>query len=160
MTKSRRRIFFYPVPGYSQLENWTNGHHAGNERSITSLLAEHSDSSGMPAPEPGYRLNEYKSANGATARYRKSPWEVVKTEEYVANIAGMQECEIVICYCEYNPLPEAENPWVEMNCPMVSLDSFDDEEAYETWLSEQPESVREESRATTAWLKSKVAEGV
>jgi hypothetical protein len=161
MIKTRRRIFFYPVPGYSQLANWRNGHHAGDEHSITSLLAEHSDSSGMPAPEPGYRLNEYKSANGVTVRYRKSPWEVVKTEEYIANIPQMQEySEIAICYCEYSPLPEAENPWVEMNRPIVSLDSFEDEKAYETWLSEQPESVREESRAATARLKGKVSERV
>lgn len=144
MTKMRRKIFFYPVPGQTTQPYWKSGIHACNDRSTTMLLAEHSDSSGQSSPEPGYRLNEYKRDSESasfhhgrsTTHYRKSPWIVVSVEEYIANLEGRQKYgEVVICYCDYLPLAESENPWREMKKSMISPDSFGgDDRSFDEFL--------------------------
>jgi hypothetical protein len=46
--------------------------------------------------------------------------------------------DVVIAYCAYAPLPENENPWVEMAPAIVSLESFGgDVAAYDAWKSRQ-----------------------
>ncbi|MGB3559562.1 MAG: hypothetical protein WBD58_18100 [Geitlerinemataceae cyanobacterium] len=141
----RRKIFFYPVPGQTDRTYWKSGIHACSDRSTTLLLAEYSDSSGKAVPSEGYRLSEYKrdpasstfNHGGATTHFRKSPWVVVSVEEYVANVEGMQKySEVAICYCDYLPLPEEENPWIEMQRSMLSLNSFaGDKQAFEAFVS-------------------------
>jgi hypothetical protein len=144
VTKMRRKVFFYPVPGQTTQTHWKSGIHAGSDRSTTLLLAEHSDSSGKASPDVGYRLSEYKrdpasstfNHGGATTHFRKSPWVVVSVEEYIANLEGMQKYgEVAICYCDYVPLPEEENPWLELQKSTISPDSFGgDRESFEAFV--------------------------
>lgn len=128
----RRKVFFYPVPGQTSQSHWQSGTHACSDRSLTMLLAEHSSGSGKPSPDVGYRLGEYKRDSdsssfdhgGSTTHYRKSPWVVASVEEYVANTGTEKFSEVVFCYCDYAPLPDEENPWIETRKSIVSPDSF------------------------------------
>jgi hypothetical protein len=141
-----RRIYFYPQAGYSSLPQWQPGHHACAPESATNLLAEYYDCSDKPAPSEGYRLTEYKQDDeaatfdhrGGTTHYRPGPWQVDRVEEYVGNTGMEEHSEIVICHCRYAPLPDHENPWVEMSPAVVSVESFGgDVEAYEAWKATQ-----------------------
>ncbi len=131
--KIKRKIFFYPAPGQSSQAHWRSGVHACSDRSSTMLLAEYSDYSGKSSPQEGDRIREYKrdvegstfDHGRSTTHYRKSPWIVSSIEEYVANVDGLQKyTEVIFCYCDYQPLTDLENPWVEMNQSIVSPDSF------------------------------------
>jgi len=81
--------------------------------SLTSILAEHFDSSGGKIPEPGYRPPEFLKLNnsdplGGKTHYRKSDWEVSRVEVYPQEHPGLDFDEVVICYCEYMPLEKTE----------------------------------------------------
>ncbi len=143
---TKRRVYFYPAAGQSMAPDWQYGHHAMNPDSVTSLLAEYYCCSGQSAPSLGYRLDEFKHDNaaatfdhqGGVTHHRHSPWLVSQVEEYVANTGLEALGEVVICLCDYSPLPEEENPWVETAPPQVSLDSFDgDAAAYGAWQRSQ-----------------------
>ncbi|MEO1353415.1 MAG: hypothetical protein AAFW84_32410 [Cyanobacteria bacterium J06635_15] len=108
-------------------------------------LEQHLDCSGKPAPEPGYRLSETKRDMDAATHYhmdssythyRPGPWRVSRVESYVPDLpVGTEFAEIVVCTCEYTPLPE-DTPWREYNVPVVTLDSFGgDEAAFEAFLT-------------------------
>jgi hypothetical protein len=90
---------------------------------LTSILAEHFDSSNSPLPEPGYRLREYHRIEpfvdpkfpGASTHSRVGDWEVVRVEEYTPDLPTSDFEAIVICYCQYSsvstplePLPEIQ----------------------------------------------------
>lgn len=96
-------------------------------------------------PNPGDRLTEYKCDDqaasfdhrGGTTHYRPGPWQVTRVDEYVGNTGQEHHDAVYICLCVYDPLPEAENPWVEMAPAIVSPDSFGgDVAAYEAWKAE------------------------
>lgn len=109
---------------------------------LSDILGQHHDYSGNFSLEAGYRLPEFKNdegsasfnhQGGATHR-RESAWRVVRVDEYVPNTGLEQFGEVAIAYCIYSPLPEDENPWMEMPPAQVSLDSFGgDVEAYDKW---------------------------
>lgn len=67
----------------------------------------HSDD---PTPEPGYRLHEFKPGYS-----RLGPWKVdAEGQCYPADMPGMQDFDEVWMYqCVYDPISEADNPWVE-----------------------------------------------
>lgn len=108
---------------------------------VADIIGQHYIGSGQ-VPTEGYRLIDYKydqasatiEHHGGATHERQSPWRVVKTEEYPAN-TGMEEfSEIVIAYCELAPLPDEENPWIELGAPIISPDSFGgDVAAYQDW---------------------------
>jgi hypothetical protein len=105
-------------------------------KSLTWLIAEYYSSSGKPAPSVGYRLRE--SIPGKKDYYRDNGWEVVRVEEYSANIPTFDFDEIVVCYCEYKPLPSDE-AWEKKSLRVApNLDSFGRDEAeFESWKKSQ-----------------------
>lgn len=113
---------------------------------LTDILSQHFDYSIKPAPGPGYRLLEFKhdpesatfDHQGSATHHRESPWRVARVDEYVGNTGQEEMAELLIAYCDYAPLPEEENPWVEMAPAGISLDSFGgDVEAFEAWKKSQ-----------------------
>lgn len=121
----------------------------GSVHSLTWTLAEHYDSSGKPAPEPGYRLTESvfvpEAADAtfpnAATHYRDNGWEVVRVHEYTPDIPppyGAEFDAICICYCAYKPIENA--PLKQSHRMPVSLESFGgNQEAYDRWLMSQPD---------------------
>jgi hypothetical protein len=110
------------------------------------LLGQYFDYSNGPAPDVGYRLPEFKyddavatfDHRGGVTHQRLSPWNVSRVDEYVGNTGQETMDDVVIAYCAYAPLPENENPWVEMAPAIVSLESFGgDVAAYDAWKSRQ-----------------------
>lgn len=89
---------------------------------LTDVLAEHFDSTGKPAPEPGYRLREYhhieKFKNpqfpGASTHSRVGDWEVTRVEEYMTETPGAEFGSVVICYCKYVPVSTPLEPMPEI----------------------------------------------
>jgi hypothetical protein len=85
---------------------------------LTSILAEHFDSSNSPLPEPGYRLREYHRIEqfvdpkfpGASTHSRVGDWEVVRVEEYTPELPISDFEAIVICYCQYSPVSTPLDP--------------------------------------------------
>lgn len=85
---------------------------------LTTLLAEHYDSSNAPLPEPGYRLREYHLIErfvderypGASTHSRVGDWEVARVEEYTAEFPVTDFESIVICYCRYSPVTTPLEP--------------------------------------------------
>ena len=136
MTKTRY-VIFKIAPNCDR--DWGTRYLPGSDRpSLTGILAEHYDFTGGNAPTIGYRISETKcdpktaslDHHGSTTHYRPSPWKVVSAQEYVPNIPDLQDySEIVICYCDYDPLPDEDNPWVEYGRAIVSPDSFGEDRA-------------------------------
>ena len=95
-----------------------------------TVLCVQTDHSGKPAPEPGYRLNEYKGGPDHS-HSRLGPWKVESEGQcYPANMPGMQNFDEVWMYeCVYDPLPESDNPWIETH----KLDPA----TYPDWLKEE-----------------------
>ena len=91
-----------------------------------TVLNIQTDSSGKSAPEPGYRLHEFKSGYS-----RLGPWKVESDGQcYPADMPGMQDFDEVWMYeCVYDPIPEADNPWIETH----KLDPA----TYPDWLKEE-----------------------
>jgi hypothetical protein len=113
---------------------------------LTDFLGQHFDYSGDSPPESGYRLPEFKQDDqaatfdhrGGITHRRLSPWCVAKIDEYVGNTGQEEMGEVLIAYCDYAPLPDRENPWVETQPATVSAESFGgDVAAYEQWKSTQ-----------------------
>lgn len=130
-------ILFKALPGSSGWEDRTFP-----DGGLSDILAQHHDFPGRPAPGPGYRLLEGKhdqdsasfAHHGGLIHERESLWQVVRTEKYAANTGLEEFWEIILAYCEYSPLPEAKNPWIEMGAAVVSPDSLGgDAIAYEAW---------------------------
>lgn len=116
----------------------------------TDILAQHLDYSNKPVPQTGYRLMEFKTDDtsatfdhqGGVTHRRFSPWQVTRVDEYVANTGQELMDEVVVCYCNYVPLPEQDNPWVEVAPALVSVESFGgDVAAYEAWRATQAVTV-------------------
>lgn len=112
---------------------------------VADILGQHYLGSGN-IPQQGDRLTEYKCDDqattfdhrGGTTHYRPSPWQVTQVEEYVGNTGLEAMQQVAIAYCAYAPLPEQDNPWLEMAPAIVSLDSFDgDVAAYDAWKAKQ-----------------------
>lgn len=104
------------------------------DETLHSLLAQHFDCSpDGDTPDEGYRLSEYKcdpqtysrslsqrEAAGST-HHRPGPWVVTRVESYLPDLpVGTEYTEIVMCWCDYQPLPEADNPWIEMIIPSLA----------------------------------------
>jgi hypothetical protein len=116
-----------------------------HSNSLTSILAEHFDSSDDGLPEIGYRPPEFVRVEqfvdpqfpSAKTHYRQGDWEVARVETYEHEV-GRPYAEydmVVICYCKYNPINAPLKPMPERQ---VSVDSFGgDKEAYEQWLESQ-----------------------
>jgi hypothetical protein len=107
--------------------------------SSSDILAQHLDYSDGPSPEPGDRLPEH-CGNGhlQASSSRPGPWRVVAVDEYVGNTGCEPFDSVVICSCEYAPIPDEENLWSQNQLGQVSLDSFGgDAAAYENWKSKQ-----------------------
>jgi hypothetical protein len=89
---------------------------------LTSILAEHFDSSNSPVPEPGYRLRDYHRIEqfvdpkfpGASTHSRVGDWEVVRVEEYTPDLPTTDFEAIVICYCQYSPVSTPLEPLPEI----------------------------------------------
>ncbi|MEM9804658.1 MAG: hypothetical protein AAF959_05215 [Cyanobacteria bacterium P01_D01_bin.56] len=72
------------------------------------------DYSGTVDEKPGYRpIHEYSDCKYF---HRPGPWVVLDEGEcYSADIPGMQAFdEIMVFKVGYDPLPEAENPWIKV----------------------------------------------
>ncbi len=162
----RRLIIFRADRGeiekYRQITETNHGesfYRVANAKSVPSLIwtiAEYHDSTGKPAPQPGYRLTETVPEDRDS--FRDSGWEVIRVEEYTPEIPapyGAEFDSICICYCVYKPL-SPEDEWTKKAHRLSpSLASFGgDESAYKAWLESQSESTQKESLATTQWLKT------
>ncbi|EKU99737.1 hypothetical protein Lepto7375DRAFT_1805 [Leptolyngbya sp. PCC 7375] len=104
------------------------------DETLHSLLSQHFDCSpNAEAPEEGYRLSEYKSDPDAYSRqlspreaagsthHRPGPWVVTRVESYLPDLpVGTEYTEVVMCWCDYQPLLEADNPWIEMIIPSLA----------------------------------------
>jgi len=85
---------------------------------LTTILAEHYDSSNSSLPEPGYRLREYhrierfvdENYPGASTHSRIGDWEVARVEEYTPENPVADFESIVICYCKYSPIATPLEP--------------------------------------------------
>ena len=115
---SRKLILFYANSGDSGLDYGTLTR-GDNDNQRLKLLAQYYDSSDSPAPDEGYRLSSYKQAevDGVTrnTHHRPGPWSVETVESYLPDLPmGTEFGEVVICTCDYTPLPDDENPWVEL----------------------------------------------
>ncbi|EKU99700.1 hypothetical protein Lepto7375DRAFT_1768 [Leptolyngbya sp. PCC 7375] len=120
---TRKLILFYADSGDDSKDYATLVR--GDDRQELRLLAQYYDSSNKPIPNEGYRLSEYKRGEiGGVLRpthHRPGPWMVEIVENYVPDLPiGTEFGEVVICTCGYSPLPEAENPWIEMIQRQVS----------------------------------------
>ena len=106
---------------------------------FSDILAQHLDYSDGPAPKPGDRLNEHQGNGHLQAgSWRPGPWRVVSVEEYPGNTGQESFAEVVICSCEYAPLPDEVNPWNLSQLGQPSLESFGgDVAAYEAWKARQ-----------------------
>lgn len=97
-------------------ENWESRllAHTG---SLTDILAEHFDSSKKPLPKPGDRLIEFadpKEMDNTTHYNRDGSWVVTEIDVFVANSAQLGKYEeIVICWCEYDPVEPKWMPVTE-----------------------------------------------
>ena len=147
----KKLVLFYAHSGDDE-KDWNTLIRAsdGTQQQVR-FLGQHTGS--KPAPEPGYRLSETKR-DVATAKvyhlddsdthYRPGPWVVDSVESYLPDLPiGTEFTEIVVCQCEYSPLPDADNPWKEYNAPVVHPDAFGgDTEAFEAFKqSEQAQKV-------------------
>ena len=89
---------------------------------LTTILAEHYDSSDLPLPQPGYRLREYQhletSANpqfpAASTHSRMGDWQVTRVEVYTPAIAASEFDTIAVCYCKYVPTETPLEPLPEI----------------------------------------------
>lgn len=112
---------------------------------LADILGQHY-LNGADEPTPGDRLPEFQHSpttatfdhGGGTTHHRPGPWQITRVEEYPCN-TGTEDYEgIYLCHCIYAPLPETENPWVEMPRAIVSPDSFGgDLKAYQQWQETQ-----------------------
>ncbi len=112
-------------------------------KSLHKLIEQHLDPTNGPAPKSGYRLSE-TSPDGTHCR--QSPWIVYRKESYVPDIPiGTKYIEVVICWCDWQPLSDEENPWIEIarnsdlsNLPrQVLLDMGLSEEQIDSGVLEQ-----------------------
>lgn len=121
-------------------------------QSLTRILAEQFDSSNGKIPEPGYRPFEFLKLDnsdplGGKTHYRKSDWEVTKVETYTPDIPLGEFDEIVVCFCQYNPIDAALQLMPERQ---VSPDSFDgDKEAYQQWRENNGNETAQQILETT-----------
>jgi hypothetical protein len=98
-------------------EGWEERMLAHTE-ALTTILAEHYDSSNGSLPEPGYRLREYHrierfvddNYSGASTHSRIGDWEVARVEEYTPETPIADFKSIVICYCKYSPITTPLEP--------------------------------------------------
>lgn len=120
------------------------------------IITNHADASGR-MPRGGDRpLSEYKTDPdhedplfpGSHTHSRAGGWMVVGEPEVFpgdSHHRGEYD-EVVFCRCAYEPLPEAENPWIPVHrpYPQVTLDSFGgDVAAFEEWqTTEHGQAVR------------------
>ena len=85
--------------------------------SLTDILAEHFDSSKKPLPKPGDRLIEFaepKETDNTTHYNREGGWVVTEIDVFVANGVQLGKYEeIVICWCEYDPVKPKWMPVTE-----------------------------------------------
>jgi hypothetical protein len=118
------RIFFLAEPDQPGEENRldpTGG--------LTDYLTEHRDFSGRgKIPKPGYRFPDFLRIESAatpdnigSTHYRKGDWVVTRVERYPAGSPDCSCKEIVVCYCQFDPI-EAE--LVALAEPTVSINSF------------------------------------
>ncbi len=144
--KPRKLILFQPNSGEEEKYCEHNGfgswdvlyrvNHPDSPKSCTKFLEEHSDSSGKPLPEPGYRLT--RSIKNSDDLFTDSGWEVVKVVAYETDDLEADYQIIAICYCDYLPLPEHEQWTKKAYRAKVSPDSFGGDEAkYQEYLNSQ-----------------------
>lgn len=92
---------------------------------LTSILAEHFDSSKKPLPKPGYRVPEFYTIEkfadprfpGARTHVRAGDWEVTRVEEYPTGAPDSEFDAIVICYCKYSPIDSPLEPMPKIQVP-------------------------------------------
>ncbi|NEZ61992.1 hypothetical protein D0962_04250 [Leptolyngbyaceae cyanobacterium CCMR0082] len=132
MTKEKTYIF-YGCSG-DESKDWSTLTGSDGSQSQHRLLSQHFDCSpNAEAPEEGYRLSEYKNDPSAYSRplnkreaagsthHRPGPWVVTRVESYLPDLpVGTEYTEVVMCWCDYQPLLEADNPWIEMIMPNLA----------------------------------------
>jgi hypothetical protein len=109
----------------------------------SDILCQYLDYADSAPPKVGDRTQEFRG-NGhlKASSSRWSPWQVIKVEEYVANTGLEEFSEVLICTCEYAPLPEQENAWREGYAGPVTVENFGgDVEAFEAWQRSQTVTV-------------------
>ncbi len=128
----------------------SNFHHNNAFGGLTEILTEHWDYSGKDAPSVGYRPSisktEETETNGWPDTYSApGDWVVKRVETYIAD-SSAEYNEIVVCYCDYEPIPEGDRTWKYIPVAEVTALNFGDgteaEEAFEKWKAENPEKVK------------------
>lgn len=141
------RLTIFQASTFDELQKAPGGLERLEDMGITGhILRQYFDYSNQPAPSTGYRLKEFKTDGGTASfdhqggvtHHRLSDWRVARAETYVANTGYEAFDEVVVAYCEYSPLPDEENPWIEMAPARVTVDSFGgNEKAFEEWKHAQ-----------------------
>ena len=84
--------------------------------SLTDILAEHFDSSKKPLPKPGDRLLEFadlEDQTSSTHYNRNGSWVVTEIDVFTSlSVQNGKHSEIVICWCEYDPV---EPKWLPVS---------------------------------------------
>lgn len=147
MSKNPRKlILFQPNSGEDEKYCEQNGfetwdvlyrvNHPESPKSSTRFLEEHSDSSGKPLPEPGYRLT--RSIKDSEDLFTDSGWEVVKVVTYETDDPEADYQIMAIAYCDYLPLSDDEQWTNQAHRYPVSIDSFGgDELKYQEYMQTQ-----------------------
>lgn len=80
-------------------------------QALTRILAEYSDSSDSPIPEPGYRPTEFvrvenavNESHGYSTHYKAGDWVVDRVDQHPSEIAGSEYDLIALCWCKYEPI--------------------------------------------------------
>jgi len=144
--KPRKLILFQPNSGEEEKYCKHNGfdswdvlyrvNHPDSPKSCTKFLEEHSDSSGKPLPEPGYRLT--RSIKDSADLFTDSGWEVVRVSTYETDDPEADYPIIAICYCDYLPISNDEQWTKKAHRAKVSPDSFGgDKTKYREYMDSQ-----------------------
>lgn len=125
-------------------------HHTNAFGGLCDIITEHWDYSGKEAPKPGYRPSISKTMNSTTNGWPDSysgpgDWVVKKVETYVAD-SSAEFNKVVVCVCDYEPIPEEERPWTYIPVAEVTALNFGDgpeaEAQFEQWKAENPEKYK------------------
>lgn len=85
--------------------------------SFTDILAEHFDQTQKPLPKPGDRLIEFtddQETNKTIHYNRNGSWVVTEIDVFTASDVQLgKHKEIVVCWCEYEPVEPKWMPITE-----------------------------------------------
>ena len=130
------RLYLFVVDPVSSLPEGMDG---------SEVLGLSLDCSNQPSPQVGDRRITERTRfpesidprfPEANTHFRPGPWVISSPgQSYIADLpVGQDYQEVIIYKCSFQPLSEAENPWILMERAQVSIESFGgDVAAFRAW---------------------------